>query len=267
MKRKKQNGLSVFRRRRRTGFTLIELLVVIAIIAILAAMLMPALQKSRNRAQAMTCLNNLKQVGVSMHMYGDANDSYVTLARLQYTNGNGYWVKCLLEGKYLADYKVLWCPKGKTKVEGAASSGNSECKTALASPQTSSCWAGYGLNVFMGGIAYIAPGGAAAMISNADYDNLKFRWTKFSRIKRASEKLLVADSWVDNASNRGRGSDVIFGPSKSSTVGYIDARHDEGAMILRADGSCARAQDYLKFSPDTAGGPNDQVGYYSHPDF
>jgi prepilin-type N-terminal cleavage/methylation domain-containing protein len=94
---------------RRCGFTLIELLVVIAIIALLMAILMPALQRVRKQAKAVICQTYLKQWGTIFNMYCDDNSRKMPDRSAPDSSGQGRWMYSLRE--YYSNAKGLkLCP-------------------------------------------------------------------------------------------------------------------------------------------------------------
>jgi len=96
---------------RQRGFTLIELLVVIAIIALLMAILMPALQRVKKQARTVVCLSNLKQWGTIFAMYTDENNGFFP----RRMSGSGRWINVLYD-YYYRDDKIRCCPMA-TKIK------------------------------------------------------------------------------------------------------------------------------------------------------
>jgi prepilin-type N-terminal cleavage/methylation domain-containing protein len=141
----RSNRLSPFSRQEAgDGFTLIELLVVIAIIAILAALLLPALAKAKEKAKTVQCLSNIRQVGLASSLYlGDFNDRYPpattrngTMTQLSWVGNTGLqspYSSLTSQERWLSDYlvkaspqakvEVARCPSDKTSYLGTGNSG------------------------------------------------------------------------------------------------------------------------------------------------
>ena len=161
-----------------SAFTLIELLVVIAIIAILAAMLMPALQKARIRGQSASCLSNIKQLNTLLFQYLDHSDGWFCTA--SDVEGNRWDV----------ENDTTYTGKGRTGrgilMQGLGSGSDNQNKVFLC-PAVSGLFnegyagtavAGYGYNEFLG--AELAWGGT-------------YRGIKSSRVKTPSRTSTFAD--------------------------------------------------------------------------
>ena len=165
--------------RQRAAFTLIELLVVIAIIAILAAMLLPALSRAKQKAQRISCLNNLRQISILFQMYTDDNmDTFPAHISPDY-NPSNFWA-CSIVGSSTVPQQyanTFHCP---------ALNGPETADGKVFKWEFNALNIGYGYNAFFIGLSPKLAQSAFGLSSKP--------WFKRSAITHPSECLLVGDS-------------------------------------------------------------------------
>jgi len=201
--------------KKRSTFTLIELLVVIAIIAILAAMLLPALSKARERARNASCVNNLKQIGTGAFMYAERGKDrlpYVgtsgsaTYAPPAYaTTGITPWWFALND--QVSNEKSFVCPADTTK------NCDNDLSTTIPLAYTK----------FSDGLSYGING------------NSGVQFMILSNAVRPSKVYMVGDTASTGSATSYR-TDSLSPKTAETTATYVVLRHGDGCNMVMADG-------------------------------
>ncbi|HEX7860716.1 MAG TPA: type II secretion system protein [Verrucomicrobiae bacterium] len=223
------------------GFTLIELLVVIAIIAILASMLLPALSKSKTKAQGIKCMSNLKQLQLAWHFYAHDNDDRITSSGYTSPVEPTAWVDGWLDfnpattdntntvilkdpnrskfAKYLQAVEVYKCPADHSYI---TKSGNRH-------PRVRSM----GMNQALAG-----PGG---WLPPGNYNDRQTRYRTYFKSSEMNEPspsmiYVLLDEHPGSINAGGFANQMVENPSAARIIDYPASYHNGAAGLSFADG-------------------------------